>query len=121
MSILSLLRRCLGLWKTRNTPPIGRIPKIGAVLTRERIKFELPAPIDKEQWEWLTDHGWRAQRRPFDRRRYFRLSRRYAIQLLDENQRELVEAKILVSGSAQTNPTTAPVVERLHSTQKRYG
>ncbi|MFZ6873568.1 hypothetical protein ACO0LF_16040 [Undibacterium sp. Di27W] len=72
----------------RELPPPGPKPAFGSTVVYKRLKMQLIVPIDYEQWEWLTEKGWRTLDMRSNRRRYFKVPRKAVIRLLHANETE---------------------------------
>ncbi|MFZ6641277.1 hypothetical protein ACO0LL_16120 [Undibacterium sp. TC4M20W] len=81
----------------RELPPAGPKPAFGSTVVYKRLKMQLIVPIDYEQWEWLTEKGWRTLDMRSNRRRYFKVPRKAVTRLLHANEtdREVLLLQII--------------------------
>ncbi|MFZ6758010.1 hypothetical protein ACO0K9_12445 [Undibacterium sp. Ji50W] len=76
------LRNIFRVRNQRAVTPPGPKPPFGSTIVLERLKMQLIVSIDYEQWDWLTEKGWRTLDMRQNRRRYFRVQRKAVTRLL---------------------------------------
>ncbi|MBC3933618.1 MULTISPECIES: hypothetical protein [Undibacterium] len=86
--IQDCLRSLFRIRQQRSLPPPGPKPAFGATIVNQQIKIQLFLPIDYEQWDWLTGHGWRTMDMRENRRRYFRVPRNAVQRMLSASKEE---------------------------------
>ncbi|MDE2429920.1 MAG: hypothetical protein KGM99_14425 [Burkholderiales bacterium] len=81
----------------RELPPPGPKPAFGSTIVLGRLKIQLLMAIDYEQWDWLTDKGWRTMEVRNNRRRYYKVPRKAVSRLLHAtpDERDDIHQQIL--------------------------
>jgi hypothetical protein len=98
LKIKDFIRTLLGIRQTRRRLPPGRQPVVGSNIVRETLRIHLKYPINKEQWDWLTEIGWRTIDMRNTRRQYVSVEDRAVRALLrapGAAEREKVHQAIL--------------------------
>jgi hypothetical protein len=97
MYIKNAFRNLLKIRKERALPPAGPKPPVGSNIVLDRIRIRLKQPISDEQWNWLTQHGWRTVDMRSERRRYATVPEKGVIRLLkaDGLEREVIHSKMI--------------------------
>lgn len=95
--IKNSLRNIFRVRSPRELPPPGPKPAFGSTIVLNRLKMQLIVPIDYEQWDWLTEKGWRTLDMRQNRRRYYRVQRKAVTRLLHANaeDRETLHQQIV--------------------------
>ncbi|MBC3918825.1 hypothetical protein H8L32_15130 [Undibacterium sp. CY18W] len=95
--IKNSLRNIFRVRNQRAVTPAGPKPAFGSTIVLKRLKMQLIVPIDYEQWDWLTEKGWRTLDMRQNRRRYFRVQRKAVTRLLHASQddREALHQQIV--------------------------
>lgn len=104
LKIKDFIRTLLGIRKTRQRLPPGRQPVVGSNIVRDTLRMHLKYPISKEQWDWLTETGWRT----IDMRN----TRRTYVSVEDRAVRALLRAPDAIE-RAKVHQAILDVAERL--------
>ena len=99
MRLIDSLRTLFRIRTRRRRPPAGPKPPIGSSIVNDRLRMRLTFPISHEQWNWLTEMGWRTTDMRTDRRQYALVSETFVYRMLDadEEQRYQLHQRLLAS------------------------
>jgi hypothetical protein len=86
-----LLRTLFRIRQPRALPPAGPKPAFGTSIVKDNLKMQLFMAIDYEQWEFLTEQGWRAMDYKNNRRRYYSVPRKAVERLLRATPEKRIE------------------------------
>lgn len=99
MKLIDSFRTLFRIRTQRRRPPAGPKPPVGSSIVNERLRMRLNFPISPEQWNWLTEMGWRTTDMRTDRRQYTLVSETFVTRLLDadEEQRYSLHQRLMSS------------------------
>lgn len=97
MILKNTLRTLLKIRKERALPPAGMKPPVGSNIVLDRMRIRLKQPISDEQWNWLTQRGWRTVDMRTERRRYALVPEKGVARLLNADglAREVIHSKMI--------------------------
>ena len=95
--MFDFVRTLLGIRRTREVPPPGPLPKLGATLVRNTVKMKVTQPMDPSLWNWLQLSGWRVNSFRKDRRRCTFLPPEAITRLMaaDPSERDAIQTRML--------------------------
>lgn len=98
MIMIDTLRKIAGIRKERRLPAPGPQPQTGSNIACEGLRIQLKYPINREQWHWFVEKGWRKIDMRTDRRHYTKVNDHLVqcLILADElEEREAIYCKVL--------------------------
>ncbi len=111
------VRTLLRIRVSRDLPPIGTRPALGARLTCDDVRMSVQAGMSESLWRWLASNGWREVTFRPDRRRYRDIPAALVTQLIDAapEERARVLRAAIANASYRPKPARAAVWENTRS------
>lgn len=111
------VRTLLRIRVSRDFPPAGARPTLGARLTCDDVRMSVQSGMSDGLWRWLANNGWREVTFRADRRRYRDIPAAYVTQLIDAapDDRARVLRNAISNASFRPRPAKAAVWENTRS------